>query len=122
VLENGQFGRIVKWDEQILIIYSVLVGLSLDKSFDLFTSSLDKISSGVLLVGIFIVVVENWIYLPIYFSVIDIDSRMESGLYIMAVLAYSCIPALYFATTSGDLFIRNTPQLCCWDKVHTCPT
>jgi hypothetical protein len=33
----------------------------------------------------------------------------------MAILAF-------ILTSDFYLFIRNTPQLCCWDKVHTCPT
>ncbi|MBI5932916.1 MAG: hypothetical protein HY867_04350 [Chloroflexi bacterium] len=104
MLTNGQFQSKVGWDELVLVVYSVLVGLSLDKSFDFFANSQDKVSSGILLVGIIIVVIENWVYLPLYLKVIDIQSTNEVSLYVSAAIMYSCIPALYLAKTDGTFF------------------
>lgn len=84
MLENGRYGEKVVWDQHLLVVYSVLVGLSLDQSFNFFANSQDKISSFILLVGIIYVVVDNWIYLPIFFKTIDIDSKKEVGVYILA--------------------------------------
>ena len=108
MLTNGQFQSRVGWDEHVLIVYSVLVGLSLDKSFDFFANSQDKVSSGILLVGIIVFVLENWVYLPLYLKVIDIESTKEVSWYVSATIMYSCIPALYLAKTDGTFL--SAPQ------------
>lgn len=104
MFSNNRGDHKYRWDDLVLVVYSVLVGLSLDKGFDFFTASTEKLSSAVLLVGIMIVVLENWIYLPLYFQVIDIDSKAEVAMYIAAAIAYSCIPGLYIARTQQTIF------------------
>jgi hypothetical protein len=103
-MNNKRFNSNIHWDDLILVVYSVLVGLSLDKSFDFFASSSEKISSAILLIGILIVVLENWVYLPIYFKVIDIDSTREVTMYLLAAIAYSCLPSLYLSITQQTFF------------------
>ena len=112
-----------QWDDLILVVYSVLVGLSLDKNFDFFAHSETKLSSAILLVGIFIVVLENWIYLPVYLRVIDIDTPEEVVLYLFAVISYSCIPALYLANaeasvlTPAEWILLNFALICLVDAL-----
>lgn len=88
------------WDSLILVVYSVLVGLSLDKNFDFFASSPDHLPAAILMLGLLIVVLENWIYLPTYLRQVDIESTSEASLYLFAIIGYSCIPALYLAKPS----------------------
>ncbi len=91
--------RPLHWDSLILVVYSVLVGLSLDKNFDFFSSSPDHLYAAILMVGLLIVVLENWVYLPLYLRAVDIESTGESSLYLISAIVYSCIPALYMNQT-----------------------
>lgn len=123
MITNNKLDSSVRWDELVLVVYSVLVGLSLDKSFDFFASSTDKISSAILLVGIMIVVLENWVYLPLYFKVIDIDSKGEVTMYVSAAITYSCIPGLYLAKTqqvylsAPEWVLLNFAVICLIDAI-----
>lgn len=103
MLNGGALDHRVEWDQWILTVYSVLVGLTLDKSFDFFTTSDNKIASAILLVSILIVVLENWIYLPIYFKVINVDLKIEVWMYIFAAISYSCLPGLYIARNQAPI-------------------
>lgn len=101
-VHNGNGGP-VKWDDWLLIVYSVLVGLSLTESLSAFSSA-PTLSNMVLLVGVTMVVFENWIYLPVYLRSTDITSSLEVSFYLLAVISYSCLPGLYLARIDiGDL-------------------
>jgi hypothetical protein len=101
MLENRRYGEKIAWDQHLLVVYGVLVGLSLDQSFNLFASTKDKTAGLILLAGVIFIIVDKWIYLSQYFKVIDIDSKEEVGFYTLALIVDSCIFALYLAKSDG---------------------
>ena len=91
------------------MVYSVLSGLAFDKSFDFLSTSQSQLADAILVVAVFFVVLDNWIYLHLYIRVIDIDSIREVVLYLLAAISYSCIPFLYLARSTKSAITLDAP-------------
>jgi len=100
----------VRWDEHILVVYSVLAGLAFEQGFSFLATSSVHLGDVVLLVGVFFIVLENWIYLHLYLRVIDVQTTSEVTLYLLASISYSCIPFLYLAQSRQSGIAFTAPQ------------
>lgn len=90
-----------RWDDQIIVLYSVLAGLSFQQMLA-FVAFGDDWSSRLLLTFLlFFIVIDNWIYLAIYLNQIDIDNTLEAVLYVPALISYSCLPFLLGISSNG---------------------
>jgi hypothetical protein len=99
------------WDGHILIVYSVLAGLSFDKSFDVFSRSINFGIDALLLGVVFFIVLDNWYNMNVYFDTIDIDQPFEIILYLITAICFSCLPFLYFARSAPAFLGLDSPTL-----------
>lgn len=84
-----------KWDEHIQIVFSVLAGLSFAEAFSVLANAGFGVTEILLSAGVFYIVLDNWYYLHRDLTVIDIESALEVGLYLLSLITYACLPYLY---------------------------
>ncbi|MBC8030006.1 MAG: hypothetical protein H7Z16_07835 [Pyrinomonadaceae bacterium] len=112
------------------MVYSVLAGLAFDKSFDFLATSQWQLADAILVVAVFFIVLDNWIYLHLYIRVIDVELVWEVVLYLLAALSYSCIPFLYLARSTSSAIPLDAPGwllvnlflICIIDTITKCTT
>lgn len=104
------YPRKVDWDTNILVIYSVLAGLSFAQCFDTLTASGFSSTKAALLIVVFYIVLENWYYLHVYLRLYDIDKPTEVVFYLFSILLYSCLPFLYVTKNIGTVCSIGPPE------------
>ncbi len=100
----------VQWDSQILVVFSVLAALAFQQGFGYLARSSLQLDDFILAALVFGIILENWIYLPIYLHVIDVNESLEAALYFLALIAYSCIPFLLAVANVTSLKILEPYQ------------
>jgi hypothetical protein len=84
-----------KWDEHIQVVFSVLAGLSFAEAFNVLASAGFGLTETFLSIAVFYIVFDNWYYLHKDLTVIDVESELEIGLYLLSLMTYACLPYLY---------------------------
>lgn len=84
-----------KWDEHVLVVFSVLAGLSFAEAFNVLASSDFRITEIILSVAVFYIVLDNWYFLHKDLAAIDLVWPSEVVLYLLSLLTYACLPYLY---------------------------
>lgn len=85
----------VKWDQHLLVVFSVLAGLSFDKAFDVVASSGFRLAYIILSITVFYIILDNWYFLHRDLHLITIDNPIEIAFYLLSIIVYSCLPYLY---------------------------
>jgi hypothetical protein len=98
-----------KWDEHILVVFSVLAGLSFAEAFNVLASSNFGTAEVILSVAVFYIVLDNWYFLHRDLAVIDLEYPTEVILYLLSLLTYACLPYLY-GNKSKSATILSPPE------------
>ena len=124
--------RTPKWDDHILIVFSVLAGLSLSETFRSFSSAPSLFPALILSLAAFYIILDNWYFLHKDLSVIEIGSGVEVIFYLVSLITYACLPYLYFInidiaqhsklhgwfTTAAEWMLLNLILLCFFDAIR----
>jgi len=101
---------LIKWDQHVLLILSVLAGLAFTRTFDLLKDFKYSAVAGILTVVVLYVVLDNWYTLHSDLAIFDIDRPSEAILSVLAVIAYSCLPFLYGAAPGNTALGLSPPE------------
>lgn len=99
-----------QWDQHILIVFSVLAGLSFDKAFDVVASSGFRLAYIILSIMVFYIVLDNWYYLHKDLRIIDVDKPVEIAFYLLSTIVYSCLPYLYIVKNVNPSISLEPPE------------
>lgn len=100
----------INWDTHILVVYSVLAGLSLAQCFDTLTASSFDPTKAILLSAVFYIVFDNWYCLHVRLRLYDIERPIEVVFYLIAIVFYSCLPFLYAAKNLTSVASLSFPE------------
>lgn len=113
------------WDEHILVVFSVLAGLSFAEAFNVVASSNFATAEVILSVAVFYIVLDNWYFLHKDLAVIDLEYPSEVILYLLSLMTYACLPYLYGSKSKSatmlsppEWMLMNLALICLLDAVR----
>lgn len=93
-----------EWGQHLVIVFTVLIGVSLAQAFSLLAEPSLDISQLLLMATVFYVVFDCWYALNTNVRYIQATGGFDITLYLLTLVSYSCLPFLYLADTTDTPF------------------
>lgn len=113
------------WRQHLQIVFSVMVGVSFAQAFGVATKPHLSLSRFLLVLTVFYVVLDCWYNLNFQLMHFRRFKWWDLGLYLLALIFYSCLPFLYFAQTKSnvsfglpELLMANLALICIADAIR----
>jgi hypothetical protein len=113
------------WRQHLQIVFSVLVGVAFAQAFSVATKPHLSLSRFLLVLTVFYVALDCWYNLNFQLIHFRRSKWWDLGLYLLALVFYSCLPFLYFAQTKSkvtfglpELLMFNLSLICVSDAVR----
>lgn len=113
------------WRQHLQIVFSVLVGVSFAQAFGVATKPHLSLSRFLLILTVFYVALDCWYNLNFQLIHFRRSKWWDLGLYLFALIFYSCLPFLYFAQTKSnisfglpELLMVNLSLICVSDAIR----
>jgi hypothetical protein len=113
-----------QWEPHLQLVFSVLVGVSFAQSLSLISASKFSLFQLLLIATVFYVVLDNWYSLNVELAHEDVHDGIMVWVYLLALVAYSCLPFLYLShEATGSLeppefLLANLSAICLLDAIR----
>jgi len=121
---------IPRWDQHVLLVFSVLACIAWGKLFDLYAHSLSDPISLLFAITIFYIILDNWYWLHKDLMTFDVEISSEVIFYLLAAISYACLPYIYGVSSQSTDPMLSAPEwliinlflICVFDSIRKCIT
>jgi hypothetical protein len=114
-----------QWGPQLHIVFSVLIGVSFAEALTILGQAHFEPTQLLLITTVFYVVLDCWYSLHLELPHLRLAGGWDIALHLLALVAYSCLPFLYFAHTAStptfeapEFLAANLSLICFLDAIR----